>query len=111
MTLKRSAPADAVQRERRSGLNRRWIKTPYGGPERRSGKDRRGVPPAPESGKPGESAADRTEALEKLLLTTTVRLEALARLLVSKGLLSHAELSEMLQTLQAEYQQQLKENG
>jgi hypothetical protein len=32
-----------------------------------------------------------------------VRLEALARLLVAKGLLSPKEISDMLQTLQSEY--------
>jgi len=110
MTFKRNPAKEATAPERRSGLNRRWIKTPYDGPERRTGKDRRGVSPAPEPLKPGDSVAERTESLEKLLLSTTVRLEALARLLVAKGLLSHAELSEMLQTLQAEYQQQLKED-
>jgi hypothetical protein len=61
--------------------------------------------------KPGDSVIERTQSLEKLVLSTTVRLEALARLLVEKGLLSHAELSEMLQTIQAEYQnQQIKED-
>ncbi len=111
MTFKRSTATDAKTRERRSGMNRRWIKTPYHGVERRSGKDRRGEPPAAESLKPIDSAPEPTESLEKLLLSTTVRLEALARLLVKKGLLSHTELSEMLQTMQAEYQnQQLKED-
>jgi hypothetical protein len=36
-----------------------------------------------------------------------VRLEALARLLVEKGALTHDELGDMLQTMQAKYQPQI----
>ena len=42
MTFKRSGAGDETARERRSGMNRRWIKMPYHGAERRSGRDRRG---------------------------------------------------------------------
>jgi hypothetical protein len=104
MTFKRSGPAGASAGERRSGLNRRWIRAPYDGVERRSGNDRRGLSAPLESPSPGTSAAERTESLEKLVLSTTVRLEALARLLVDKGVLSHEELAEMLRSMQAEYQ-------
>ena len=110
MTTKRNFTTDATGSERRSGLNRRWIKAPYNGAERRSGKDRRGESPRLESSRPAVSAAERAESLEKLLLSTTVRLEALARLLVEKGVLRQEELSEMLRSMQDEYQhQQLKE--
>ncbi len=110
MTFKRSSDTDEAARERRSGMNRRWIKTPYHGVERRTGKDRRGESSPLDALGPNNSVAERTESLEKLLLSTTVRLEALARLLVEKGLLSPKELSEMLETMQAEYQhQQLKQ--
>jgi hypothetical protein len=112
MAFKRSSDMDETARERRSGMNRRWIKTPYHGVERRSGRDRRAESPSLEAAKTSESAAERAESLEKLVLSTTVRLEALARLLVEKGLLSHQELSEMLQTMQAEYDhQQIKQDG
>lgn len=111
MTSKPNFTPGTAPGERRSGLNRRWIKAPYDGPERRSGKDRRGESPRLESSKPAHSAAERAESLEKLLLSTTVRLEALARLLVEKGVLRQEELSEMLRNMQAEYQhQQLKES-
>jgi hypothetical protein len=111
MTSKRSSDMGETARERRSGMNRRWIKTPYHGVERRSGHDRRGEPSSLDALKSSESAADRTESIEKLILSTTVRLEALARLLVEKGLLSHQELSEMLQTMQTEYRHpQIKED-
>lgn len=103
MTFKRSTASGEKASDRRSGMNRRWIKTPYQGPERRSGRDRRGELPPPEAVKPEDSATERTESLENLVLSTTVRLEALARLLVAKGLLSPKEISDMLQTLQSEY--------
>ena len=112
MTFKRSFTTDAEKnQERRSGLNRRWIKAPYDGEERRSGKDRRSTLPQEQTSEPEVSAAERTESLEKLMLSTTVRLEALARLLVEKGILSHEELADMLRAMQAEYHsQQLKED-
>lgn len=102
MTFKRIFTSESSVTERRSGLNRRWIKAPYGGKERRAGWDRRDVdPPAREH---ALSPAERTEALEKLLLSTTVRLEALARLLVAKGIMTRAELMDMLKTIHDEYQ-------
>jgi hypothetical protein len=104
MTFKRSFTSDKQKEdERRSGLNRRWIKAPYDGVERRSGSDRRNELPLEPASEPAGSGAERTESLEKLLLSTTVRLEALARLLVEKGVLSHEELADMLNTMQAEY--------
>jgi hypothetical protein len=112
MTFKHRIVQDQTTRERRSGMNRRWIKTPYHGVERRSGKERRGEASPLEALEPNHSDAERSESLEKLILSTTVRLEALARLLVEKGLLSPKELSEMLQAIQTEYQnQQLKHDG
>ena len=81
------------------------------GQERRSGKDRRNELPQEQTPEPTISAAERTESLEKLMLSTTVRLEALARLLVEKGILSHEELADMLRAMQAEYlSQQLKKD-
>lgn len=103
MTFKRIIPPADAGRERRSGMNRRWIKTPYPGAERRSGKDRRGEPTSMDGGDTAGSADERTESLEHLVLSTTVRLEALARLLVAKGVLDPRELSDMLKTMQAEY--------
>lgn len=104
MTFKRSDAVGANAGERRSGLNRRWIKSPYDGAERRSGSDRRGGALSPASLSPDTSVAERTESLEKRLFSTTVRLEALARLLVDKGVLDHGELAAMLRSMHAEYQ-------
>lgn len=39
--MKHTARNVKASGNRRSGLNRRWIKAPYSGPERRSGADRR----------------------------------------------------------------------
>ena len=102
MTFKRIFTSESSVTERRSGLNRRWIKAPYTGVERRRGRDRRNEdPPAMED---ALSPSERTEALEKLLLSTTVHLEALARLLVVKGIMTRAELMDMLKTIHDEYQ-------
>jgi hypothetical protein len=70
--------------------------------ERRRGRDRRDEDPP--TRKDALSPAERTEALEKLLLSTTVHLEALARLLVAKGIMTRAELMDMLKTIRDEYQ-------
>jgi hypothetical protein len=110
MTFKRIFTSESSVTERRSGLNRRWIKAPYGGVERRRGRDRRDEDP-PQRGD-ALSPTERTEALEKLLLATTVHLEALARLLVAKGIMTRAELMDMLKTIHDEYQnKQLDEDS
>jgi hypothetical protein len=110
MTFKRIFTSEPSATERRSGLNRRWIKAPYNGLERRSGRDRRDEDAS--AREDALSPVERTEALEKLLLTTTVRLEALARLLVAKGIMTRAELTDMLKTIHDEYQdKQLEEDS
>jgi hypothetical protein len=111
MSFKRSFTSDSPGSDRRSGLNRRWIKTPYYGVERRNGRDRRLEPPgAAADGSP--VGAERIEALEKLLLSTSLHVEALARLLVEKRILTHTELQEMLASIQNTYREkQLEDNG
>jgi hypothetical protein len=114
MTFKRSFISDEKDKkedERRSGLNRRWIKAPYEGVERRSGADRRNELTQAEPSSAVPSSDGKMESLEKIVLSTTLRLEALARLLVAKGVLRPEELTDMLQNMQAEYQpHQLKED-
>jgi hypothetical protein len=110
MTFKRIFTSESSVAERRSGLNRRWIKAPYDGVERRRGRDRRNEDPSAMEN--ALSPAERTDALEKLLLSTTVHLEALARLLVAKGIMTRAELMDMLKAIQDEYQnKQLEEES
>ena len=94
--------------DRRSRLDRRWIKTRYKGEERRSGKDRRsdiefrGLNrdlPVPE-----DSESKKLVGLERLLVSNTIQLEAVTRLLLEKGILDEEELLAMMTTVQAEYQ-------
>jgi hypothetical protein len=103
MTFKRSFVAESpAGGERRSGLNRRWIKGPYDGVDRRSGRDRRmelasGLPlEAGVLGEPGE------REIENFLLSTAVRLEALVRVLQRKGLVLSEELEEEVRAIQAD---------
>jgi hypothetical protein len=110
MTFKRIFTSESSVTERRSGLNRRWIKTPYDGVERRRGRDRRNEDQL--THEDALSPAERTEAIEKLLLSTTVHLEALARLLVAKGIMTRTELMDMLKAIHDEYQdKQLEEDS
>ncbi|MFO7707301.1 MAG: hypothetical protein R6V84_03945 [Desulfobacterales bacterium] len=103
MSFKRSFASEPPGSDRRSGLNRRWIKTPYQGIERRSGKDRRLE--LSTEGPVSASGSDRIEALENLLLSTTLRMEALARLLVDKRILTHEELRDMLHSIHTSYRE------
>lgn len=104
MTFKRSFTPEASDKERRSGLNRRWIKAPYDGVERRRGQDRRGESAFEAPAATADSVPERDESLEALLVSTSVRLEALARLLVEKGVLSHQELVDALRAMQRDYE-------
>lgn len=94
--------------DRRSRLDRRWIKAQYNGPERRRGKDRRSEIelkdlnndlPVPEDFEPRKTAG-----FEKLLVSNTIQLEALTRVLLDKGVVLEDELLTMMQSVQSEYQ-------
>jgi hypothetical protein len=94
--------------DRRSRLDRRWIKSHYQGEERRSGKDRRSEfefrglnrdLPVPE-----DSESKKLVGLERLLVSNTIQLEAVTRLLLEKGILEEDELLAMMKTVQSEYQ-------
>lgn len=105
MTFKRSfSPADAAASERRSGLNRRWIKTPYDGVDRRTGKDRRNDAPAGGSPEARSALTRRPEDFESVLLSNMVRLEALVRLLEDKGLISTRELADAIRAIQSDFE-------
>lgn len=94
--------------DRRSRLDRRWIKSHYQGEERRSGKDRRSEIefrglnrdlPVPE-----DSESKKLVGLERLLVSNTIQLEAVTRLLLEKGILEEDELLAMMKKVQSEYQ-------
>ncbi len=111
MTYPKS-PLHRWQSDRRSRLDRRWIKSHYQGEERRSGKDRRseiefkdlnrGLPV------PEDSESKKLVGLEKLLVSNTIQLEAVTRLLLEKGIIEEDELLALMKTVQAEYQNNQK---
>ena len=107
MTAPKSSP-HLRPSDRRSRLDRRWIKSHYQGEERRSGKDRRSeielrsfsrALPVPE-----DSESKKLVGMERLLVSNTIQLEAVTRLLLAKGILDEEELLAMMKKVQAEYQ-------
>ncbi|CAB1059663.1 hypothetical protein D1BOALGB6SA_4425 [Olavius sp. associated proteobacterium Delta 1] len=94
--------------DRRSRLDRRWIKSHYQGEERRSGNDRRSEiefnDPNRDLPVPEDSDSKKLVGLERLLVSNTIQLEAVTRLLLEKGILDEDELLSMMKTVQAEYQ-------
>ncbi len=98
------SPIYKRKKDRRSAFNRRWIKSDYSGEERRNGKDRREGRPA--KGLPVSEDFDskKRSGLEKLLVSNTIQLETLTRILLDKGYFTEAELMEMMNKIQVEYQ-------
>jgi hypothetical protein len=96
------------QSDRRSRLDRRWIKSHYQGEERRSGTERRSEIELRGLNRnlpvPQDSESKKNVGLERLLVSNTVQLEAVTRLLLEKGILDEDELLAMMKTVQAEYQ-------
>ena len=97
-------PNQKNDKNRRSGLDRRWIIAPHDGPERRSGRDRRetlenGDLIVAENGDSNEIAT-----IQDLLMANSMQLDAMAQLLIEKGIFSKEELFEMLKRIQREYQ-------
>ena len=96
-------PVDIDKMERRSGFNRRWIKSDYNGQERRTVKDRRDGRPSQDLLLPENLDSRKIAGLEKLLVSTTIQLEAITRLLLQKGMIEEEELLEMMNQIQTEY--------
>jgi len=99
---KKPRPKD--NKNRRSGLDRRWIIAPHDGPERRSGSDRRKTFEndgmlVTESGSTNELAT-----IQDLLMANSMQLDAIAQLLIEKGIFSKDDLFDMLKRIQKEYQ-------
>jgi hypothetical protein len=89
---------------RRSGLDRRWIIAPHDGPERRSGKDRRTELENGEMIVLDKSDSNEIATIQDLLMANSMQLDAIAQLLIEKGLFSKEELFDMLKRIQQEYQ-------
>jgi hypothetical protein len=97
-------PSPKGNKNRRSGLDRRWIIAPHDGPERRSGSDRRKTFEndgmlVTESGSTNEIAT-----IQDLLMANSMQLDAIAQLLIEKGIFSKDDLFDMLKRIQKEYQ-------
>ena len=101
-------PVDIRQPNRRSGFNRRWIKSDYSGQERRKIKDRRNELPITDLMVSEDIDTKRMVGLEKLLVSTTIQLEAITRLLLQKGIIKEKELLEMMNQIRSEYQSKIK---
>ena len=106
-----NSPLRSRSSDRRSSLDRRWIKTRYLGEDRRSGKDRRSDVEPKDLNRDllvSENAdPQKMKGMEKLLVSNTIQLEAITRLLLEKGILKEDELLAMMKTVQAEYQRNM----
>jgi hypothetical protein len=94
---------DIKHLERRSGFNRRWIKSDYSGQDRRTVKDRRDDRPFQDLLLSEDLDTKKIVGFEKLLVSTTIQLEAITRLLLQKGMIEEEELLEMMNQIQSEY--------
>ena len=89
---------------RRSGLDRRWIIAPHDGPERRSGRDRRTELENGEMIVLDKSDSNEIATIQDLLMANSMQLDAIAQLLIEKGVFSKEDLFDMLKRIQKEYQ-------
>jgi hypothetical protein len=90
---------------RRSGLDRRWIIAPHDGQERRSGKDRRSDMQLEESSLQSQEAlSEELAVMRDLLMANSIQLDALAQLLIEKGVFTKEQFFGMLKRVQAEYE-------
>jgi hypothetical protein len=99
---------DLKHRDRRSGFNRRWIKSDYSGQERRGVQDRREGLPVKDLLVSEDLDTKKMAGLEKLLVSTTIQLEAITRLLLQKGILKEEEVLETMNQIQSEYHGNIK---
>ena len=97
-------PSPKNNKNRRSGLDRRWIIAPHDGPERRSGKDRRTELEDGDMIVVDQSDSNEIATIQDLLMANSMQLDAIAQLLIEKGLFSKEELFDMLKRIQKEYQ-------
>ena len=97
-------PSTNNDENRRSGLDRRWIIAPHEGPERRSGKDRRTTLEEGEVIAPDQSDSNEIATIQDLLMANSMQLDAIAQLLIEKGVFSKEDLFNMLKRIQKEYQ-------
>jgi hypothetical protein len=97
-------PSQKDDKNRRSGLDRRWIIAPHEGPERRSGKDRRQTLENGDLVVTQKGDSNEIATIQDLLMANSMQLDAIAQLLIEKGIFSKEELFDMLKRVQREYQ-------
>ena len=90
-------PVDIDNLERRTGFNRRWIKSDYSGQERRTVKDRRDRRPSQDLLLAKDLNLRKIAGFEKLLVSTTIQLEAITRLLLQQGMIEEELLFSLHQ--------------
>ena len=79
-------------------------RAPHEGPERRSGKDRRTRLEEGEVIAPDQSDSNEIATIQDLLMANSMQLDAIAQLLIEKGVFSKEDLFNMLKRIQKEYQ-------
>ena len=94
---------DIKNLDRRSGFNRRWIKSDYSGQERRKVEDRREGRPTQDLPLSKDLDTNKMVGFEKLLVSTTIQLEAITRLLLQKEIIKEEELLDMMNQIHTEY--------
>ena len=92
------------KKDRRSGIERRWIKAPYKGKERRSGNNRRTGADLKNPLLPLAKTPFNATEVEKLLVAATLQLEAVTRLLLKSGVIDREELEAILADIRQEYE-------
>ena len=101
---KKSDPDAQNYEDRRSGLDRRWIIAPRDGEERRSGKDRRDILDSGDESISGNSDSNEMSTFKDLLLANSLQIDAVAQLLIEKGIFTKDDFFDMLKRIQAEYE-------
>ena len=96
-------PDEIKHPDRRTGFNRRWIKSDYSGQDRRKVKDRRLGLPVRELLVTKDFDTQKMVGFEKLVVSTTIQLEAITRLLLRNNIIKEDELLEMIKQIQSEY--------
>ena len=105
MGAEKKSDQDAQNNEdRRSGLDRRWIIAPRDGEERRSGKDRRDISDLGDESMSGNSDSNEMSTFKDLLLANSLQIDAVAQLLIEKGIFNKDDFFDMLKRIQTEYE-------
>jgi hypothetical protein len=101
---KNSSQNSNHSKNRRSGLDRRWIIAPHSGQDRRSGKDRRTGLNSGGALVTDDMDSNEMSTFKDLLLANSLQVDAVAQLLIEKGIITKDEFFDMLKRVQTEYE-------